>query len=50
MSGARIIWNICRFCDRKGSRDCSMFCVCVCVCVCVCTIGQVGSVHVGLGC
>ena len=44
MIGVRIFWNICRVCERKGSRDCSM------ICVCVCTIGQVGSVHVGLGC
>ena len=29
MIGVRIFWNICRVCERKGSRDCSMICVCV---------------------
>ena len=29
MIGVRIVWNISRVCERKGSRDCSMICVCV---------------------
>ena len=29
MIGVRIFWNICRVCERKGSRVCSMICVCV---------------------
>ena len=27
--GVRMVWNILRVCERKGSRDCSMTCVCV---------------------